>query len=94
MVEQAAVGRQRAPPPTSSGAQQVRQRLGEQPRIPWKREEHVGSRAEAEHYLRNQRGGRLHQDSNTTKWMFDKHWLAVYTVQGCVYVIVHWPLAE
>lgn len=39
----AAVSLQPAPPPTGFGAQQVLQGLGHQPRIPWKREAHVGS---------------------------------------------------
>lgn len=72
--EEAAVGRQQAPEP-----QQVLRGLGQQPRLPWKREEHVGSHASAEHYLRNQRGGTHRRDSNT-EWMFDKRWLAVYMV--------------
>lgn len=66
------VGRQRAPPPTSSGAQQVLRGLGQRPSILWNREEHLGSRAGAEQYLREQQGGRLHRDSNATKCMLDK----------------------
>lgn len=68
LVEQAAEGRHRAPPPTSSGAQQVLRGLGvteakcslELRGLAW---EHAGSRAGAEHYLRNRWGGGLHRDS-------------------------------
>lgn len=58
------MGRQHAPPPTDSGTQQVLRGLGDQPEIPWKCKEHVGSHI-AENCLRSQQGGRVHQDSNT-----------------------------
>lgn len=53
------MGRQHAPPPTISGAQQVLRGLGDQPEIPWKCKEHVGSHI-AEDCLRSQQGGRVH----------------------------------
>lgn len=87
VVEQAAVGRQPAPPPTSSGAQQVLRGLGQQPSIPWNQEEHVASRAGAEQYLRNhQGGGGLHHTVTAqSAWLTSSNLL--YT--RCVYVIAH-----
>lgn len=57
------MGRQHAPPPTDSGAQQVLWGLGDQPEIPWKCTEHVGSHIAGD-CLRSQQGGRVHRDSN------------------------------
>lgn len=75
VVEQAAVGRQRAPPPSGSGAQQVLRAL---PSIPWNWREHSGSRAAAEQYLRIWLGRRLHGDTNTAVAMPDEQKPAVH----------------
>lgn len=83
------MGRQRAPPPTDSGAQQVLRGLRDQPEIPWKCKEHVGSHI-AEDCLRSQQGGRVLGDSNAASV-----WRTVGLLcTRCVHVIMHWPFSR